>query len=58
MGVGRALVKWSNLPDVHALPLYEGVTWCLLLAQAAEEPRRWNRRLAACTVSLDSIPAL
>ena len=35
MGVGRALVNWPTLLDVHALPLYEGVTWCPLLAQAA-----------------------
>ena len=30
MGVGLALVKWPLLPDAHALPLYEGVTLCLL----------------------------
>ena len=33
MGVGLAPVKWPTLPEVHALPLYEGVTWCLLLAR-------------------------
>ena len=34
MGVGLALVKWPMLPDVHAMPLYEGVTWCLLTAMS------------------------
>jgi hypothetical protein len=34
MGVGLALVKWPLLPDAHALPLYEGVTLCLLTAMS------------------------
>jgi hypothetical protein len=32
MGVGLALVKWPLLGDAHALPVYEGVTLCLLTA--------------------------
>ena len=31
-GVGLAVVKWPLLPTVHTLPLYEGVTLCLLTA--------------------------
>jgi len=34
MGVGLALVKWPLLPDADALPLYEGVTLCLLTAMS------------------------
>jgi hypothetical protein len=34
MGVGLALVKWPLLPDAHTLPLYEGVTLCLLTAMS------------------------
>ncbi len=34
MVVGLALVKWPRLPDVHTMPLYEGVTWCLLTAMS------------------------
>ena len=34
MGLGLALVKWPKLLDVHAMPLYEGVTWCLLTAMS------------------------
>lgn len=34
MGLGLALVKWPLLPDAHALPLYEGVTLCLLTAMS------------------------
>jgi hypothetical protein len=34
MGVGLALVKWSLLPEAYALPLYEGVTLCLLTAMS------------------------
>ncbi|NUR07583.1 MAG: hypothetical protein HOQ22_04615 [Nocardioidaceae bacterium] len=34
MGVGLVLVKWPLLPDAHALPLYEGVTLCLLTAMS------------------------
>lgn len=30
MGVGLALVKWPLLPHANTLPLYEGVTLCLL----------------------------
>jgi hypothetical protein len=33
-GVGLALVKWPLLPDAHSLPLYEGVTLCLLTAMS------------------------
>ena len=32
IGVGLALVKWPLLPDAHTMPLYEGVTLCLLTA--------------------------
>ena len=32
MGVGLALVKWPLLPHAATLPLYEGVTLCLLTA--------------------------
>ncbi|MEP7091255.1 MAG: hypothetical protein ABI776_14245 [Nocardioidaceae bacterium] len=34
MGVGLALVKWPLLPGARALPLYEGVTVCLLTAMS------------------------
>jgi hypothetical protein len=34
MVVGLALVKWPLLPDAHTLPLYEGVTLCLLTAMS------------------------
>lgn len=34
MGVGLALVKWPLLPDARTLPLYEGVTLCLLVAMS------------------------
>ena len=34
MGVGLALVKWPLLPDAATLPLYEGVTLCLLTAMS------------------------
>jgi hypothetical protein len=34
MGVGLVLVKWPQLPDAHALPLYEGVVLCLLTAMS------------------------
>ena len=34
MGVGLALVKWPLLSDAHTLPLYEGVTLCLLTAMS------------------------
>lgn len=34
MGVGLALVKWPLLPKASALPLYEGVTLCLLTAMS------------------------
>ena len=34
MGVGLALVKWPLLPDAHTMPLYEGVTLCLLVAMS------------------------
>lgn len=32
MGVGLALVKWPLLPGAASLPLWEGVTLCLLTA--------------------------
>lgn len=34
MAVGLAVVKWPLLPDAHALPLFEGVTLCLLTAMS------------------------
>jgi hypothetical protein len=34
MGGGLVLVKWPLLPDAHTLPLYEGVTLCLLTAMS------------------------
>ena len=34
MGIGLALVKWPVLPDASSLPLYEGVTLCLLTAMS------------------------
>jgi hypothetical protein len=34
VGVGLAVVKWPLLPDAHSLPLYEGVTLCLLTAMS------------------------
>ena len=34
MGVGLALVKWPLLEDARTLPLYEGVTLCLLVAMS------------------------
>ena len=34
MAVGLALVKWPLLPEAHTLPLYEGVTLCLLTAMS------------------------
>jgi len=34
MGVGLALVKWPQLGDAQGLPLYEGVTLCLLTAMS------------------------
>lgn len=34
MGVGLVLVKWPLLPDAHTLPLFEGVTLCLLTAMS------------------------
>ena len=33
-GVGLAIVKWPLLPDAASLPLYEGVTLCLLTAMS------------------------
>ena len=47
-----------TIDAAQAAALDEGVTWSPLLAQAAEEPRRVNRRLATRTRSLDAIPAL
>jgi hypothetical protein len=34
MAGGLAVVKWPLLPDAHTLPLYEGVTVCLLTAMS------------------------
>ena len=34
MGVGLALVKWPLLPGAAALPLFEGVTLCILTAMS------------------------
>jgi hypothetical protein len=34
MGIGLALVKWPLLPDASALPLFEGVTLCILTAMS------------------------
>jgi len=34
MVVGLAVVKWPQLPEAHTLPLYEGVTLCLLTAMS------------------------
>lgn len=34
MAVGLAVVKWPLLPDAESLPLYEGVTLCLLTAMS------------------------
>ncbi len=34
MGVGLVLVKWPLVPDAHTMPLYEGVTLCLLTAMS------------------------
>jgi hypothetical protein len=34
MAVGLAIVKWPLLPEAHTLPLYEGVTLCLLTAMS------------------------
>lgn len=34
MGLGLALVKWPLLPGASTLPLYEGVTLCLLTAMS------------------------
>ena len=34
MAVGLAVVKWPLLPDAHALPLFEGLTLCLLTAMS------------------------
>lgn len=34
MGLGLALRKWPLLPDVSGMPLYEGVTLCLLTAMS------------------------
>jgi hypothetical protein len=31
---GLAIKKWPLLPDAHTMPLYEGVTLCLLVAMS------------------------
>jgi hypothetical protein len=32
MAAGLVVVKWPHLPEAHTMPLYEGVTLCLLVA--------------------------
>jgi hypothetical protein len=34
MAVGLMLVKWPLLPEARTMPLYEGVTWCMLTAMS------------------------
>ncbi len=34
MGLGLVAVKWPLLPQAHTLPLYEGVTVCVLVAMS------------------------
>ncbi len=34
MGLGLAIVKWPHLPDASHLPMYEGVTLCMLTAMS------------------------
>jgi hypothetical protein len=34
IGVGLALVKWPLLPNAASLPLYDGVTLCMLTAMS------------------------
>ena len=34
VGAGLAVVKWPLLPKAHTMPLYEGVTLCLLTAMS------------------------
>lgn len=34
MGLGLAIVKWPLLASAHTLPLFEGVTLCLLTAMS------------------------
>jgi hypothetical protein len=34
MVVGLALKKWPLLPDAHTMPLYEGVTLCILVSMS------------------------
>src|SRR5690349_1942004 len=34
MAVGLALVKWPLLPAAHKMPLFEGVTLCILTAMS------------------------
>ena len=34
MGIGLALTRWPRLADAHTLPLYEGVTLCILTAMS------------------------
>jgi hypothetical protein len=34
MGLGLVAVKWPLLPEAHTLPLYEGVTVCVLVAMS------------------------
>ncbi len=34
MVVGLALKRWPLLPDAHTMPLYEGVTPCILVAMS------------------------
>jgi hypothetical protein len=34
MGLGLALVKWPQLAEAHQMPLYDGVTLCMLTAMS------------------------
>ena len=34
MGLGLAIVKWPHLADASSMPLYEGVTICVLTAMS------------------------
>ena len=34
MAAGLAVTRWPRLPEAHDLPLYEGVTLCILVAMS------------------------
>ena len=42
MVVGLALKKWPLLPDAHTMPLYEGVTLCILVAMSLLAVLPWD----------------